>query len=125
MKQYTTTNGATIIVGNNSRENDYITFELAKANDLWFHVANIPGAHVILQSIANNHNNDDIIYAANLAALNSKYKTLQNNQQQNNNSVNVNYCKVIDVSKISNIYGKVNIINYNTLKVEKVEKVEL
>ena len=120
MKQYNTTNGATILVGNNSRENDYITFELAKANDLWFHVANIPGAHVILQSPANNHNNNDILYAANLAALNSTYKTLQNN-----NSINVNYCKVIDVNKISNIYGKVNIINYNTIKVEKVEKVEL
>jgi len=114
MKQYNTPNGATIIVGKNSSENDYITFELAKSDDLWFHVVDIPGAHVILQSIANLHNNDDIIYAATLAALNSKYKTLQNNGV---NGIHVNYCKVIDVSKISNIYGKVIIINYNTLKV--------
>lgn len=39
---------AVIYIGKNNRQNDYLTFKLAKPTDLWFHTKDIPGSHVIL-----------------------------------------------------------------------------
>ena len=39
---------AVIYIGRNNRQNDYLTFKLAKPTDLWFHTKDIPGSHVIL-----------------------------------------------------------------------------
>ncbi|EEX48442.1 NFACT family protein [Jonquetella anthropi] len=41
--------GTTILVGMNERGNRYVTFEAAKSDDLWFHVHERPGSHVILR----------------------------------------------------------------------------
>jgi predicted ribosome quality control (RQC) complex YloA/Tae2 family protein len=41
--------GATIIIGRNNRENDYLTFKLAAGDDIWLHTKDIPGSHVILR----------------------------------------------------------------------------
>lgn len=38
------------LAGKSGTENDFLTTRLALSHDLWFHVANIPGAHVILRS---------------------------------------------------------------------------
>lgn len=40
--------GFTILVGRNNKENDYLTMKIAKENDIWFHVKDIQGSHVIL-----------------------------------------------------------------------------
>ncbi len=42
--------GATILVGMNEGGNRYVTFRAAGPEDLWFHVHQRPGAHVILKS---------------------------------------------------------------------------
>ena len=55
---------AEIYIGKNNKQNDFVTFKIAKANDLWFHVKNIPGSHVILQGEADEKN----IYLAELLA---------------------------------------------------------
>lgn len=39
-----------ILVGMNERGNRYVTFEAAGPEDLWFHVHEYPGAHVILKN---------------------------------------------------------------------------
>lgn len=39
-----------VYVGKNNKQNDYITFNIAGPEDLWFHVRGIPGAHVVLKS---------------------------------------------------------------------------
>ena len=44
-----TSDGFTVIVGRNNRENDYVTHRLAKPEDLWFHASGVPGSHVILK----------------------------------------------------------------------------
>jgi hypothetical protein len=36
-------------VGRNSRQNDAITFGLAKPSDLWFHARGVAGSHVLLR----------------------------------------------------------------------------
>lgn len=66
---FKTNNGSDIYVGKNSKQNDYITLKMANKDDLWFHVKNLPGSHVILRS--DNINERDIEIAAYLAARNS------------------------------------------------------
>lgn len=66
---FKTNNGSDIYVGKNSKQNDYITLKMANKDDLWFHVKNLPGSHVILRS--DNINDRDIEIAAYLAARNS------------------------------------------------------
>lgn len=42
---------AVVLVGLSAKGNRYVTFKFANPNDIWFHVQNIPGAHVILRII--------------------------------------------------------------------------
>lgn len=41
--------GWTVIVGRNRRENEEITFRIARGNDLWFHARGVPGSHLIVR----------------------------------------------------------------------------
>lgn len=41
--------GASILVGKGGPENDRLTFRLAAPEDLWFHAAGRPGAHVVVR----------------------------------------------------------------------------
>lgn len=40
--------GRPIWVGRGSRENDQLTFKVARGNDLWLHARGLPGAHVVV-----------------------------------------------------------------------------
>ncbi len=71
-KEYTSIEGYKILVGKNNRQNDYLTTVLAAKTDLWFHVKNIPGSHVIVFSGGNTVSDETILQAALLAAENSK-----------------------------------------------------
>lgn len=42
--------GLEILVGKNNRQNDFLTMKLARSGDIWFHVKNAPGAHVVLRT---------------------------------------------------------------------------
>jgi predicted ribosome quality control (RQC) complex YloA/Tae2 family protein len=41
--------GWSMIVGRNHRENEEITFRIARGNDLWFHARGVPGSHLIVR----------------------------------------------------------------------------
>ena len=41
--------GDAILVGRNNRENEGLTFGLARSHDLWLHASGTPGSHVILR----------------------------------------------------------------------------
>lgn len=60
---------ATIFIGKTNVQNAHITFNIASSQDLWFHVRNVPGAHVILKGIQSDEN---IELAARFAAHFSK-----------------------------------------------------
>jgi predicted ribosome quality control (RQC) complex YloA/Tae2 family protein len=73
--RYETASGSRIYVGRTPVENADLTFRVARPGDLWFHVQNQPGAHVILQRDDRAAPPDEDIYtAASLAALHSKAK---------------------------------------------------
>lgn len=73
--QFDTASGSRIYVGRTPIENAELTFRLARPDDLWFHVQNQPGAHVILQrNDRTQPPHEDVLMAASLAALHSKAK---------------------------------------------------
>lgn len=41
--------GYEILVGRNNRQNDYLTMKMAKPEDMWLHVKDVPGSHVIIR----------------------------------------------------------------------------
>ena len=71
-KEYVSDEGYKILVGKNNRQNDYLTTVLAAKNDLWFHVKNIPGSHVIVMCRGGEVSEATVMRAAALAAANSK-----------------------------------------------------
>ncbi|NGZ09710.1 MAG: fibronectin-binding domain-containing protein [Nitrospira sp. LK70] len=48
-RRFTSTDGLPIFVGRNDRENDELTFGLAKSDDLWLHARGTPGSHVVVR----------------------------------------------------------------------------
>ena len=41
--------GYEILVGKNNRQNDNLSRKIARKNDLWLHVKDLPGSHVIIR----------------------------------------------------------------------------
>jgi predicted ribosome quality control (RQC) complex YloA/Tae2 family protein len=50
VRQYVSSDGYEIWVGRAARDNDNLTFRLAKPNDLWLHAGDYPGSHVIVRN---------------------------------------------------------------------------
>ncbi|MGQ0695622.1 MAG: Rqc2 family fibronectin-binding protein [Nitrospiraceae bacterium] len=48
-RRFTSTDGLSIFLGRNARENDELTFGLARSEDLWLHARGVPGSHVIVR----------------------------------------------------------------------------
>lgn len=48
-RRFTSTDGFPIFVGRNARENEDLTFGLAKRDDLWLHARGTPGSHVVVR----------------------------------------------------------------------------
>ena len=76
--RYTLSNGMTVLVGKNNKENDYLTFNTAGNRDLWLHTKDIPGSHVIVQSSGQDLDEKAIFEAAAIAAYHSKARTSEN-----------------------------------------------
>ncbi len=72
LKEYVSKEGYRIVVGKNNIQNDYITTRLANKNDIWFHVKNIAGSHVVVFCDGQELSNETLLFAATLAAENSK-----------------------------------------------------
>lgn len=66
--------GFSIYVGKNNKQNDLLTLKTARSNDIWFHVKNNAGSHVIIKTDGKNVPPSVIEYAADLAAKHSKAK---------------------------------------------------
>ncbi len=77
-KEYISESGFKILVGKNNRENDLLTTKIASKQDLWFHTKNIPGSHVILITEGKEVDDASLLYAASLAAANSKAAKSEN-----------------------------------------------
>lgn len=60
--------GCRYYAGRNARQNDSLTFQLARRGDYWFHANDVPGAHVILRKAEGEVSEIDLHRGAQLAA---------------------------------------------------------
>ena len=101
--------GAHIYVGKNNIQNNYITHQLSRKQDMWFHVKDYHGSHVLCKS--------DILdetlirMCANLAAYYSKGKQ--------SSSVPVDYCPINQLKKVpGSKIGFVTMKSYKTIYID-------
>jgi predicted ribosome quality control (RQC) complex YloA/Tae2 family protein len=96
-------------VGRNAKQNEVVTFELAKPSDLWLHVKDAPGAHVIAKTT--NVTEAILRYGANLAACYSASRY--------SSSVEVQYTTRKHIKKIPGYPGSmVQVTKYNTIYID-------
>ncbi len=70
--RFESTDGYTIFVGRNNRQNDELTFKTARKDDLWLHASKVHGSHVIIACNGTTPPDDTITQAAQLAAYHSE-----------------------------------------------------
>ncbi len=109
--KFTTSDGFTVLVGRNNRQNDRLTMKTAGNNDIWFHTKNIPGSHTILVTGGREPTPRAMEEAAVLAAAHSRAK--------DSAQVPVDYTQVRHVSKPQGAKpGMVIYVNYRTVFVD-------
>ncbi|MEG6511354.1 NFACT RNA binding domain-containing protein [Desulforamulus ruminis] len=70
---FVSSEGLTILVGKNNKQNDYLTLKLADDEDIWLHTKDIPGSHVIIRLDRQSEVPEQtLLEAASLAAWFSK-----------------------------------------------------
>ncbi len=104
--RFESTDGYPIYVGRNNRQNDELTFRLARKDDLWLHASKVHGSHVIISCGGTTPPDDTITQAAQLAAHYAETKGGQN--------LPVDVTPVKQVKKPAN--GKPGMVIYHTYR---------
>jgi predicted ribosome quality control (RQC) complex YloA/Tae2 family protein len=76
VRSFLSSDGFEILVGKKAKDNDQLSFKIAKSLDIWMHAADYPGSHVVVR----NPNRREIpprtlLEAAQLAAFYSQGRT--------------------------------------------------
>ncbi|WP_335870554.1 Rqc2 family fibronectin-binding protein [Bacillus sp. 2205SS5-2] len=50
LEEYTSSDGDSIFVGKNNKQNEYLTTRFAHKSDIWLHTKEIPGSHVVIKN---------------------------------------------------------------------------
>ncbi|WP_082234230.1 Rqc2 family fibronectin-binding protein [Halobacillus massiliensis] len=90
-ESFKASDGTTIYVGRNNKQNEYLTNRLAHKGDIWLHAKDIPGSHVVIKDT--DPSEQTLFEAARLAAYYSKYSQ--------SSSVPVDYTLIRHVKKPS------------------------
>jgi predicted ribosome quality control (RQC) complex YloA/Tae2 family protein len=88
---YTTKDGFHIRVGKNNAQNDRLTLKSSKPYDIWLHVKDVPGSHVVVETENRQIPESTLKQAAILAAFFSK--------AQNSSNVPVDYTEIRNIWK--------------------------
>ncbi len=72
--RFVSSDGITIFVGKNNRQNDALTLQTARSENIWLHVKNMPGSHVIID-LEGEPPETTLREAANLAAYYSQARS--------------------------------------------------
>ena len=109
-KEFTSSDGFTILVGRNNLQNDRLTLKTAAKTDVWLHTKDIHGSHVIIRTEGKPVSDTAILEAARLAVEHSKARGSGN--------VPVDYTLVRHVSKPAGAKpGMVIYVKYKTVVV--------
>lgn len=111
-RSFTSSDGFEILVGKGAKDNDLLTFRVAKSYDMWLHAADYPGSHTIIK----NPNRAEIppktlVEAAQLAAFYSQAKS------QPKAAVHYTQRKFVHKPK-GGVAGLVNLSSFKTILVE-------
>jgi predicted ribosome quality control (RQC) complex YloA/Tae2 family protein len=117
-RRYRSSDGYEVIVGRTARDNDNLTFRVARPNDLWLHAGDYPGSHVIVRNTNRRElPQRTVIEAAQLAAKFS--------QAGNDSKVIIHYTPRKFLSKPKgSAPGLVRMSNFKTIAVEPAENIE-
>jgi predicted ribosome quality control (RQC) complex YloA/Tae2 family protein len=117
-RRYRSSDGYEILVGRAARDNDNLTFRVARPHDLWLHAADYPGSHVIIRNLTRaDIPHRTIIEAAQLAAAFS--------QAKRDAKVDVHYTQRKFLSKPKGAApGLVRMSSFRSITVEPRESVE-
>ena len=96
-------NDFSVLIGKDSKSNDYLSTILASDDDMWFHDKGVPGSHVLIRVNDKLPTLEVIKEVAKLAAKNSKAK----------GKVKVVYCKAKFVTKSSDMKDGQVSVDYN------------
>ena len=112
VRRFVSSDGLEILVGKKAKDNDLLTFRVAKSLDTWMHAADYPGSHVVIR----NPNRKDIphrtlLEAAQLAAFYSQGKA------QPKAAVHYTQKKFVNKPKGA-IAGLVSLASFKTILVE-------
>lgn len=115
VRRYISSDGFEILVGRAARDNDHLTFKVAKPNDLWLHAADYGGSHVVVRNASRKDvPHRTIIEAAQLAA--------QFSQARKDPKVDVHYTERKFVSKPKGAAaGLVRLLRSRNITVEPKE----
>lgn len=118
MRRYRSSDGYEVIVGRSARDNDQLTFRVARPNDLWLHAGDYPGSHVIIRNSSRNEiPHRTIIEAAQLAAKFS--------QASKDSKVTIHYTQRKFLTKPKGgAAGLVRMSNFRSIRVEPAETME-
>ena len=104
--RFESTDGYPIYVGRNNRQNDELTFRLARKDDIWCHASKVHGSHVIISCGGATPPDNTVTQAAQLAAHYAESGGGQN--------IAVDVTSVKQVKKIPS--GKPGMVIYHTYK---------
>lgn len=77
-RRFRAADGSLIMVGKGPKDNDELTFHIARGNDLWLHISSAPGAHVVLSCPREGmFSGEALLDAAHLALFYSSLKDEQ------------------------------------------------
>lgn len=115
VRRYRSSDGYEILVGRAARDNDNLTFRIARPHDLWLHAADYPGSHVVVRNPTRAEiPHRTVIEAAQLAAAYS--------QAKRDAKVDVHYTQRKFLSKPKGAApGLVRMSNFRTITVEPRE----
>lgn len=122
-RKYYVDGGYEVLSGRNNIQNDQLTFHIAEKDDIWFHVKNMPGTHVILRCNGKEPTDQAILQAASIAAYYSKSNKAFAKEKSESSAVydvrvEIDYCPVSHVRKIPKARPGMVIYNeYSTLLV--------
>lgn len=104
--RFESTEGFPIYVGRNNRQNDELTFKLARKDDIWCHASKVHGGHVIISCGGRKPSDDTVTQAAQLAAYYAETGGGQN--------IPVDVTTVKQVKKVPS--GKPGMVIYHTYR---------
>lgn len=111
-RRFISSDGFEILVGKKAKDNDYLTFRVAKSLDTWLHAADFPGSHVVVRNPNRKEiPNQTLLEAAQVAAFYSS------GRKQTKAAVNYTQKKFVNKPRRA-APGLVSLASFKTILVE-------